>query len=123
MSNTDNTKRKYERIDPDKYPNWGQPPKIIYDENGKVLDRREYDRWYAKNRRKTKPGETYEEKQARYKRYSRDYWTQYCLDNGLDPETWEKVRKRVLDEKRRINANNRAGSRRNYRRSWGKRWR
>lgn len=99
MSNTENTKRKYEYINPDDYTR--KPPKIIYNPDGSIKSRVDYDRWYADHRRKYTPTETPEEKQARYKRYSREYWTNYCIMNDLDPETWEEVRKEVLAEKRR----------------------
>lgn len=97
MTETKSEKRKYERINPDKYLIWEQPPPIIY-ENGKVVDRREYDKWYSKHRRSYSK-EDWRDRNARYERYSRDYWTQYCLDNGLDPENWKEVKKRVEHEK------------------------
>lgn len=92
------TKRKYERIDPDKCKPWDQPPPIIYGEKGKVLDRREYDKWYSKHRRDYSK-EHWKDKNARYERYSREYWVGYCVENDLDPMKWKEVKKRVEHEK------------------------
>lgn len=95
---TSEKKRKYERIDPEKYRSWDQPPPIKY-ENGKVVDRRAYDAWYSEHKRNYRR-ETPEAKAARYKRYSRDYWTNYCTENGLDPKSWKAVKERVESERR-----------------------
>ena len=61
-------------------------------------DRREYNNWYYRNIR-APDRETWEEAQARYHRMSEDYWRDYCIDKGLDPEGWEEVKKQVQHEK------------------------
>ena len=94
------TKRGYKHIDPEKYRSWNKPPEIIYNTDGTVKDRRTYDRWYYQNVKKRKyKHEPWKEKQKRYDKLSEDYWRAYCLDNGLDPETWEEVKKQVQHRK------------------------
>lgn len=93
-------KRDYNRINPDDYQSWKQPPEIIYNPDGTVKDRRAYDRWYFQNIKKKKyKHEPYEIKYARYAKMSEDYWRGYCEENDLDPDTWEEVKKRVEHEK------------------------
>lgn len=99
------SKRKYERINPEDHAR--KPPPIIY-QDGKVVDRRAYDKWYSAHKRNYRT-ETQEQKNARYKRYSETYWRRYCLENGLDPENWfavsenEKRLKRIRNWQKRHN--------------------
>jgi len=89
------TKREYRYIDPKEHP-----PSIIYNPDGTVKDRREYDKWYAKKKRRSKYTPVpYKEKRKRWDQMSEDYWRKYCKENDLNPDTWRKVKKRVKAEK------------------------
>lgn len=93
-------KRKYERVNSEEYRSWNKPPPIIYDEKGNVVDRKAYDSWYSANKRKYSK-ETQKEKNARYDRYSEEYWTAYCIENGLDPENWRETKAQVQEKRLR----------------------